>query len=376
MNQAGLYVHVPLCAKRCPYCAFVLIESDGGLHERFVGAVLRQMERVSGEFRRVPFISLYLGGGTPSLLEPEQVARFIETARARFEACEPLEITLEANPDGIHAGRLRAFREAGVNRLSLGLQSLDDEELAFLGRTHTAAQGTAAYEAARAAGFGNVVLDVMFGVPGQTPERWTGALKRIVALAPEHVSLYGLTVENGTALGRWVKSGLSLPGEEDQKVLYEIAMDVLPENGYRHYELSNFARPGYESVHNSGYWDGRPYLGFGPGAHSYWPHRRWANVSNTRYYLRRSATGEDVTWMREELTREQRMLERAFLGLRRARGISTSSWEGEFGEPIEARFGAVIDEYRELGMLERRGDFLALTRAGRLLADSVVAKFA
>ncbi len=371
MRDFGLYVHVPFCAKRCPYCAFVLIESDGGLHERFVGAVEREMDRAAAEHGRVPFGTLYFGGGTPSMLEPPQIERLVAAARARFEPRGALEVTLESNPDGIGVGRLREFRDAGTTRLTLGLQSVWDDELSFLGRTHDAKGGVEAFHAARAAGFRNVVLDLIFGLPGQPVERWRQTLERVVALAPEHVSLYGLTIEKGTAFERSVSVV-----EDDQKPHYELAMTMLPREGYRQYELSNFARPGFESRHNSGYWDGRPYLGFGPGAHSYLPHRRWANVANVREYLDRAEQGGDVVAMREELTREQRMLERAFLGLRRVEGIFAPAWEEEFGEAVAARHGKAIEECRALGLLEWRGGFLTLTRAGRLVADSVVAKFA
>ena len=368
----GIYIHVPFCAKRCPYCAFVLIESDGTLHERFVAAVEREIAAAP----RVPVVSLYFGGGTPSMLEPAQIERLVVAASAHFEPRGAIEVTLESNPDGVGVDRLRAFREAGVNRITIGLQSAFDDELAFLGRTHDARRGFEAFHAARAAGFGNICVDLIFGSPGQSADRWRETLRRVVEMSPEHVSLYGLTIEGGTELERQVKGGLALPDDGAQKELYEIAMDVLPREGWRHYEISNFARPGFESRHNGGYWDGRPYLGFGPGAHSYVPHRRWSNVSNVKLYLERSEQGGDVVGAREELTVEQRMLERAFLGLRRAEGLFAPAWQDEFGEPIERRFGPAIDEFIAQRLLERRGGFIALTRAGRLVADSIVAEFA
>ncbi len=368
MREFGLYVHVPFCAKRCPYCAFVLIESDGTLHERFVSAVEREM----ATYERVPFVSLYFGGGTPSMLEPGQIERLIKAAKQRFEPRGELEITLESNPDGLGLQKLREFREAGVNRVSLGVQSLRDDELSWLGRTHDGRQAVEAFHTVRAAGFRNIVLDLIFGMPGHTVERWEETLKRVTAMGPEHVSLYGLTVENGTELARQVTGGLKLPDDDAQHPLYELAMKHLAVEGYRQYEISNFAKPGFESRHNSGYWDGRPYLGFGPGAHSYVPYRRWANIANVKQYV----DGADPVATREELTVEQRMLERAFLGLRRVEGIFAPAWEQEFGEAITARFGGAIDDCVKLKTLEWRGGFLALTRAGRCVADAVTAKFA
>jgi oxygen-independent coproporphyrinogen-3 oxidase len=358
----GIYIHVPFCAKRCPYCAFVLIEADGS-DRRFDDAVVRHLDRAE----RVPIVSVYFGGGTPSLLEPDRVARLVDACARKFEARGPLEITLEANPEGLDAGRLRGFRDAGVTRLSIGAQSLDDAELRFLGRAHDAAQGRRAFRAAREAGFGNVVVDVIFGCPTRAFAR---TLDEVIAWGPEHVSIYGLTVEKGTELERSVKRGLALPGDVAQKEDYELAMDRLGGAGYRHYELSNFARPGFESRHNSGYWDGRPYLGFGPGAHSYVPHRRWASASNVERYL----AGEFEPMMVEELTPGQRMLERIFLGLRREEGIDAGAFEREFGVGFRTRYAKALGEVD--GCVEWAGTRLRLTRRGRLLADAVIGKFA
>ncbi|MBI4565801.1 MAG: radical SAM family heme chaperone HemW [Planctomycetes bacterium] len=372
----GLYIHVPFCFKRCPYCAFVLIESDGSLHERFVGAVERQMERAAAEFDRPPFTSLYFGGGTPSLLEPAQIARLVEAARTRFVAQGNVEVTLEANPDGLGLGRLRDFLGAGVNRLSLGAQSTDDRELEFLGRTHTGRQALETYHAARSAGFHNISVDLIFGLPNQDVEAWKFALERWVKADVPHLSLYGLTVERGTPLERRRQNGLELPADETQKALYETAIQTLSRSGYRHYEISNFARPGFESRHNLGYWEGRPYLGFGPGAHSYVPPCRWAAISNVPLFIERIERGEPVTGMEERLTVEQRMLERIFLGLRRAEGVFAPAFAEEFGVSIEQRYGPIVAELMDLGLVAWRGGFLALTPRGKLLADSVIGRFA
>lgn len=351
----GIYVHVPFCTKRCPYCHFVLVEGDADA--RFVDAVRRHMEAHAG----APMTSLYFGGGTPSKLAPGAVATLIETARRLFKADGPMEITLEANPED--AARLRAFRDAGVNRLSLGVQSLSDAALRFLGRGHDAAQARAAYPA----GFANVSVDLIFGVPGQD---FDADLREIIAWDPQHVSLYGLTVEPGTELERAVKRGRTLPDDEAQKRDYELAMDLLGAAGYRHYEISNFARPGFESVHNSGYWDGRPYLGFGPGAHSYVPHRRWANVSNVERYL----AGALEPLMAEDLSRDQRMLEAVFLGLRRDVGVDVAAFERAFAVDFRSHYAAALA--KSDGALEWAGGRLRLTRRGRLLADAVIAEFA
>ncbi len=359
----GLYVHVPFCSKRCPYCAFVLIESDGALHSRFVDVIERQLKE-----SRVEASTLYFGGGTPSLLEPEQVARLV--------AGGGKEVTLEANPDGLGLESLKGFRDAGINRLSLGIQSTRAGALEFLGRTHDPRQAVEAFHAARAAGFKNVSIDLIFGMPGQTVEDWRRELEEWVRRGPDHISLYGLTVEPGTALERDIKKGVILPGDEAQRDLYVAAMELLPSLGYRQYELSNFARPGFESRHNLGYWEGRPYLGFGPGAHSYVAPKRWANMANVAEFIERAERGEPVVSSEETLTPDQQMLEAVFLGLRRTEGLFVPAFDERFGVSFEKRHGALAGELTGDGLLERRGGFLSLTMKGRLLADSVIARFA
>jgi oxygen-independent coproporphyrinogen III oxidase len=356
----GLYVHVPFCLKRCPYCAFVLIESDGSLHSRFVDVIEKQLRETKGDAA-----TLYFGGGTPSMLSPEQIARLIVPAG---------EITLEANPDGLGLERLRSFREAGINRLSLGIQSTRPAHLEFLGRTHDPRQAREAFHAARAAGFRNVSIDLIFGAPGQTVDDWKRELEEW-AIA-DHISVYGLTVEPGTALERDIKKGAVVPGDEAQRDLYVAAMELLPGLGFRQYELSNFAKPGFESRHNLGYWEGRPYFGFGPGAHSYAAPRRWANLANVAQFIERAERGEPVVATEETLTAEQQMLEAVFLGLRRTEGLFVPGFDERFGLSFEERHGALAGELAGDGLLERRGGFLALTMRGKLLADSVIGRFA
>jgi oxygen-independent coproporphyrinogen-3 oxidase len=367
----GIYIHIPFCVHRCPYCAFVLIESDGTLHARFVAAIEAQLRAAP----HIPMATLYFGGGTPSMLDPGEISRLIRAAEG-FERAGEVEITLEANPDGLGLERLRAFREAGVNRLSLGVQSARDAHLAFLGRTHDGRQAVEAFQAARAAGFRNISIDLIFGAPGQSVDEWRADLEAWAARGPEHISVYGLTVEKGTALERDVRGGLALPGDEAQRDLYVAVMELLPELGYRQYELSNFARPGFESRHNRGYWEGRPYLGFGPGAHSYVAPRRWANVANVTQFIERAERGEPVIGTEETLTPEQQMLEAVFLGLRRVEGIFVPAYEERFGVSFEERHGPLVRELAEGGLVVRNGAFLALTPRGRLLADSVVGRFA
>ena len=333
MEPVGVYVHVPFCRKRCPYCAFVLIESDGTLHDRFVEKICREIRTAHPCAR-----TLYFGGGTPSLLSAEQIGRMIDAVGGT-----PEEITVECNPEGL---RLEGLREIGVNRITLGLQALDDRLLKFLGREHDADGARRAYrEASRR--FENVCVDLIFGVPGQTLESWKGTLDEVHSWRPAHVSLYGLTYEAGTP---FEKIRDRVP-EETERAMYEAAMDALSE--YHHYEISNFALPRFESKHNRSYWEGRPYLGFGPGAHSFDGIHRWQNLSNVREWLER----EDVVMQRETLTPEQKRIERLLLGLRQDIGVEL------------ATIPAGLEKF-----LERADGRVRLTRAGRCVADSVIAR--
>lgn len=332
-SGSGVYVHVPFCTKRCPYCAFVLIESDGSLHERFVEKVCREVERLGPKARTV-----YFGGGTPSLLTSEQLRRIL-----RCVGGSPEEVTVECNPA---EARFDGLREVGVDRVTLGIQALDDDLLRFLGREHDAETARRAYREASDR-IGNVCVDLIFGIPGQTLELWKRTLEEVRSWNPAHVSLYGLTYEPGTP---FEKIRDRLP-EELERAMYEAAMDVLSE--YHHYEISNFARPGFESKHNRAYWEGIPYLGFGPGAHSYDGRERWQNVANVREWLER----DDVVQSRETLTPEQIRIERLLLGLRQDVGVEMAS------------IPSGLEKFLELA-----GTRVRLTREGRCVADTVIAK--
>jgi oxygen-independent coproporphyrinogen-3 oxidase len=334
--SVGVYVHVPFCRVRCPYCAFTLVESDGSLHDRFTAKVAAQL-RASGLDPR----TLYFGGGTPSMLGTPSLAALVEAAGGR-----PAEITVEANPESFDAAGLRA---AGATRLTLGIQALQDGVLRFLGRTHDAAGARRAWREASAV-FDNVCVDLIFGVPGLDLAAWRATLEEVRSWRPAHISLYGLTYEPGTPFAR-IKDRLP---EAEERAQYEAAMDALSD--YRHYEISNWALPGSESLHNRAYWEGRPYRGFGPGAHSFEPGRRWWNVRNVRLWSER----EDPVEGEERLTPEQERIERLLLGLRQDVGVELD----EIPPGLEAQL--------------RRGTDgrVRLTRAGKCVADTVIAKLA
>lgn len=359
---AGIYIHVPFCRHRCPYCNFTLIETDGSHQDLFRVRIREEIEQAPHPFAAA---SLYFGGGTPSLLSPDAVADVIDLCRSRFHLPDSAEITLEANPEDADPSRLRHLHSAGINRLSFGIQSFHPDELRFLGRHHTPKEGIESVITARNVGFENLNLDLMFGLPGGDEPSWVLTLQQALRLRPEHFSLYSLTYEPGTPLGRSVDQGSTVPISDDlSRSLYLRSMDLLQDSGYRHYEISNFARPGRESAHNLVYWTRNPYLGFGPGAHSFIPERRWWNHSNVPLYLR----GERTLWKEELLTPEQIRVEALFLGLRLSDGLPIQ-------DEFRARYDPVVTECVREGLAEIYQGRFRLTRSGRCVADAVIGRF-
>ena len=370
----SLYVHIPFCERKCAYCDFYSLESMA-LKERFFGALEREiaLAPASGEHST----TLYFGGGTPSLLSGEELARIMRALAAQFPLAPDAEITLEANPGTVTVETLSAYRALGVNRLSIGVQSLAAEDLRFLGRIHDADQARASVAMARRAGFGNVSIDLIYSLPGQTVEAWDATLRSALALGPDHVSAYSLIVEEGTPLGRSVASGAVTPNaEEIEASLYEHTMAVMRSEGFEHYEVSNYARAGFRSRHNSAYWTGVEYIGFGPSAHSYTPPGgsnggargavRRANVAALGAYCEALGRGGLPVAMREELTSADAANEALFLGLRRgalALGAIAGTERLALAHALAREGSAVID-----------GETLRLTDRGYLLCDEIAAR--
>ena len=360
--RAGLYVHVPFCLSRCGYCDFNAHAGLDHLKSPYVSALAREAETASPEWAGVRFASIFLGGGTPTTLPPELMGRLLSRLRELFDVEPNAEVTSEANPDTVDVASLRALRAAGVTRLSMGVQSFDPAVLEALERIHSPDSSRRAYAEARRAGFDNVNLDFIYGARGETLESWRSTLEEAVTLRPEHLSCYALTIEPGTPLGAKVASGEILPPEPDlQAAMFELACEVLAEAGYRHYEVSNWALPGHECVHNLGYWEGRPYLGLGAGAHSYRDRRRSWNVRPPARYIELAAGGLSALGGEERLTEDEERLERTLLGLRTAGGLPL----GEV--PAEAARSLV-----ERGLARDEEDRLRLTERGMLLANEAV----
>ena len=367
-----LYVHVPFCVRKCGYCSFHSGPFSAGAARAYVQLVLREMAARGQSLGRVPVESVYFGGGTPSLLESGQIEAMLQGAAASFDLGADAEITLEANPDSaLRPGFLGSVRGLGVNRLSLGVQSLQDDLLAMLGRPHDGRQARMAVEAARKSGFSNLSLDLIWGLPGQSLERWMDDLAAAVALAPEHLSCYGLSLEEGTALARKVEEGdLGLPGEETQARMYLDGSQFLESVGYAHYEISSYTRPGRESRHNQGYWAGKDYLGLGPAAVSTIGDRRWSNPAALREYASVVTGGGEANEM-EELSAQTRRQEMVMLALRTAGGLDLEKFKATTGTEFPWRHPAV-EQLRSSGLVRPRDGHLQLTREGMLVSNSVI----
>lgn len=374
-----LYLHIPWCLRKCDYCAFFSAPGSRAQRAETVRLLLLEMELAAEHYPAAPLASIYLGGGTPSLLEPEQVGQLLERSRQLWGHQNGCEITLEANPGTVCVDSLSGFRQAGITRISLGVQALDDRLLALLGRAHTAQAASDAYAAARKSGFTNIGLDLICGLPGQTAMEWRHQLKSVIQLAPEHLSIYSLAIEEGTPFSqRYHHGNPALPDDDQTATLLELTDELLTAAGYDHYEIANFARPGHRSRHNCGYWQRDGYLGLGPSAHSLLLNGwgvRCCNPSDNRQWSASIEAGRLAHQEHEQLTRQQALAESLFLGLRMADGIAPDDCIRRFGADLWPPHGQTLDELLTAGLLERHGSRIALTRRGMLLANQVFMRF-
>jgi len=378
----GLYIHVPFCSAICNYCNFNRGLFDADLKARYVEALSAEIQR-AGEAGRAGQAgeagtadTIYFGGGTPSLLEPGEVARIIDACASSFAIAGNCEVTLEANPETVSEQRLAAFRAAGINRLSFGVQSLNDGELRRLSRLHNAARARDAVAEARVAGFDNLSVDLMMWLPEQRTEDWLETVDGAIALAPDHLSLYLLEVypnaplKEDMARARW-----SQAPDDDAATMYTTAMERLEAAGLQQYEISNVARPGRQSRHNLKYWTDGEWLGFGCGAHSTRDGVRWKNVSSTPDYIERITGHLPAAVDVRRLSAEERLGDALFTGLRLAGGIDLTAIDTRYGVDVWSRFGPDLVPFIEQGCLRRDGSRLWLTRDGMLMANEVMAVF-
>ncbi len=360
-----IYVHIPFCARICPYCAFYKERADPAFTGRFCEGILAELRRESVPARLRP-ATIFFGGGTPTALTTAQLDLLLAGFHKALDLSELAEWTFEANPGSVSERKARLLRERGVSRISLGVQSFDDGLLELLGRDHSAAQAEASFALLRRSGFQNLNVDLMFGLPGQTLAQWEETLRRALALEPDHVSAYCLTYEEDTDFFlRHARGEFRVDAEADA-AFFEATNELLAAAGLQQYEISNFARPGFEAVHNRAYWSGEDYLGIGPSAVSTRGLRRWQNVSDYRAYADRVLAGASASTGDEVLTPEMKRAEAIALGLRTGLGVP-AAW-------VEHRPNEVA-EFVDLGLMQRDANRVMLTRSGRLLADSVAVAF-
>lgn len=443
-SPVSLYLHLPFCVRKCRYCDFLSGPYDAAVRRRYLRALETEIQLSAktfsnGKFRlesfgngnfslenfgflkrgadfagngneRLSADTVFLGGGTPSLLDADELAHLMGVLSESFRILPGAEITMECNPGTVDREKLLAFREAGINRLSIGVQSFRDEELKLLGRIHTAEEARKCVLDARWAGFDNISLDLISALPGQNIGQWMESLREAAALAPEHISAYSLILEDGTPLKEAALQGKlpRLPDEDEDRKMYHETRSFLAEHGYHRYEISNYAKKGFESCHNSGYWTGHPYLGFGIGAASFYASCRWSHTRSMTSYLQalesagasagasaksdgeslssaEKATGhrcqeyaevlESIYEEKEILSEKDRMAEFMFLGLRRMQGVSEAEFLRRFGRTMEEVYGPVLKRYQELHMLQREGGRIFLTERGIDVSNAVMADF-
>ena len=369
----GLYLHVPFCSHICNYCNFNRGLFDADLKRRYVQALCAEIQR-AGDGTEAD--TIFFGGGTPSLLEPDEVARLIATCRAAFDLSPDAEVTLETNPETVTEDRLRGFRAAGVNRISLGVQSLHDRELDRLGRQHGAATSRQAIADIRAAGVDNLSLDLMLWLPQQTMADWQETVDGLIALAPDHASLYLLELYPNAPLREvMARHQWSLAPDDDAADMYLWGLDRLDRDGFAQYEISNVARPGRESRHNLKYWQDGAWLGFGCGAHSTRGASRWRNLASTEAYVTRIAAGDDVRVDVRERARDEQIGDALFTGLRLTSGLDFARVSARYGVDLWTRFEPVLRPLEAAARLKIDGQTVRLTRDGMLVANEIMQAF-
>jgi len=387
MKELELYLHIPFCRKKCRYCDFISFAGCEEMTDAYVDAVCREIQTTAGYYQDRKIVSVYIGGGTPSILSCGQIERLMQCLMSSFrisgfrakrrglylqkKSLPEVEISIECNPESISHEKLKLYRRLGINRLSIGLQSTDDADLKMLGRVHDFNTFAAAFEAAREAGFSNINIDLMQAIPGQTLAAWKKVLFMTGTFHPEHISAYSLMIEEGTVFEQLFREGrLDLPDEDTEREIYYYTRDFLEKAGYRRYEISNYSLPGYECRHNIGYWTRADYLGLGLHASSMINNVRWKNTDDLSKYIAGAGTEE-----REVLSRKEQMEEFMFLGLRLTDGVSRKEFFDLFKQDLDHTFEGVIPKLRSEGLLLSEGDQIRLTDRGMDVSNTVLAEF-
>ena len=376
-----LYLHIPFCVRKCNYCDFFSASGTEEEQAAYVSAMIQEIQsyqELSGEYE---VQTIFLGGGTPSLLTPEQIEQIFNAIYHTFSVNENAEITMEMNPGTVDIEKLHAMKAAGVNRLSIGLQSAQNEELKMLGRIHTFEEFLETWKLIEQAGFKNRNIDLMSALPGQTIESYEDTLSKVLALEPEHISAYSLILEEGTVFYDWYEKGKldrgawKLPSEEEEYAMGELTILRLAEAGMYRYEISNYAKPGKECRHNLGYWDRVEYLGIGAGSSSLIKGERFDHIRDRKAYIEKIRNGESILIDREILSVESQMEEFMYLGLRKVEGVSRTDFQNYFGKNVDDVYGKILDKLEEEQLLEFSGDRIRLTHRGMDVSNCVLAEF-
>ena len=373
-QELELYAHIPFCVRKCGYCDFLSGTAEESTREAYLLALAREIRRAGQDAEGCRAVSVFFGGGTPTVLTGGQLSRLLSEIKKSFRLAGDCEINLEANPGTLDPEKLRLCREAGFNRISIGCQSADNRELRRLGRIHTWEEFLEGFRQAREAGFSNINVDLMSGIPGQTLVSWETSLRKTAELGPEHISAYSLILEEGTPFYK-NREKLDLPDEDTERRMYERTGEILEEYGCRQYEISNYAREGYRCRHNLGYWTGREYLGLGLGASSLWRDTRFRNTDSMEEYLKDSGNLPKIRREEEKLSASDRQSEYMILGLRLTEGISLAGFRETFGTDVRKVWPGVLEKYEGYGLLEEAAGRLKFTGEGISLSNVVLAEF-
>ncbi len=375
----GIYIHIPFCVRKCNYCDFLSAPADEDTKKRYVDSLIRELESYKALTKAYQVKTVYFGGGTPSILEPLLLQQIIEKVRRCFDVDTAAEITLEVNPGTVTKEKLEYYKNLGINRLSIGVQSAKEEELKLLGRIHSFEDAKHTVQWAREAGFTNISLDIISALPNQTLASYQETVEEILSLEPEHISSYSLIVEEHTPFYEQYAEGKAkeaeLPDEETDRAMYAYTKERLKQAGYERYEISNYAKTGYESRHNSSYWTGTEYLGIGLGASSLFTNARYYNETDLTTYMEEIEAGQDVRREMERLVEAEQMEEFMILGLRRMCGISREEFKNRFERPLETVYGSALQKLKKQNLITIEGDKVALTELGIDVSNQVFVEF-
>jgi len=375
MKTLSVYIHIPFCVHKCNYCDFLSAPATEAARKQYVEALKREIMQESLQYKEYSVDTVFFGGGTPSILKGEEIAECMETLRQYYQVSPDAEVTLEMNPGTADRNKLQILKKAGINRLSLGLQSTEDSLLRILGRIHTYEEFLQVYQDARELGFDNINIDLMSSLHGQSIQDWEKTLKKVLALEPEHISAYSLILEEGTPMGDHPDRYPPIPEEEADRCMYHLTRELMAQNGYDRYEISNYAKNGRLCRHNAVYWTRGNYVGFGLGASSMVENCRWKNTENMEQYLQFNSQEQSVKEDCHELDIKECMEEFMFLGLRMMQGVSVSEFQILYGHTIEEVYGSVLNKWQNTGYLIRQNGYIRLTEKGIDVSNVIMADF-